>query len=238
MHEGAELIDQGGKQPSAYDAPDLVIFDCDGVLVDSERLAVQVEVGILGNLGWEITPDEIVRRFLGISDADYVAQIEEHLGITLPPAWLEEMEPRYREAFERELTAVQGIHQALDELAAAGVETAVASSGTQEKLRFTLGHTDLWEHFEGRVFSATEVERGKPAPDLFLHAAHTLGVAPARCAVVEDSPPGLQAARAAGMRAIAYAGGLVPIERLTLEGVTVIFDMTRLAAELLRGSFT
>jgi HAD superfamily hydrolase (TIGR01509 family) len=206
------------------------------VLVDSERLAVRVEVGILGDLGWEITPEEIVQRFLGISDADYVAQIERHLRITLPDTWLEEMEPRYREAFQRELTAVEGIHAALDALTTAGVTTAVASSGTPEKIRFTLGHAGLLDHFEGRIFSAAEVERGKPAPDLFLHAAATLGVSPARCAVVEDSPAGLEAALAAGMRTIAYAAGLVPVERLALDGVTVISDMSMLAEELLRGS--
>lgn len=215
---------------------ELVLFDCDGVLVDSERLAVEVEVGVLGDLGWEISPEEIVERFLGVSDADYLTAIERQLNVKLPPGWVEEMAPRYRQAFERELVAVEGVTGALDTLAAAGVESAVASSGTHEKMRFTLGLTGLWERFEGRVFSATEVERGKPAPDLFLHAAASLGVTPERCAVVEDSPFGLEAAIAAGMRPVAYAGGLVPIERLAMAGVTVITSMDRLAGELLRGS--
>ncbi|HLI44551.1 MAG TPA: HAD family phosphatase [Acidimicrobiales bacterium] len=212
----------------------LVLFDCDGVLVDSERLAVQVEVAVLGSLGWEISPEEVVERFLGVSDADYLAQIEEHLGITLPEGWLEEMEPRYRHAFERELTVVPGILSALERIEEAGIMTAVASSGSPAKLRFTLSHTGLFERFEGRVFSAVEVTRGKPAPDLFLHAAAALGVDPARTAVVEDSPAGIEAALAAGMRTVAYAGGgLVPPERLSRPGVTVITDMSHLPDELL-----
>lgn len=216
--------------------PELVIFDCDGVLVDSEKLAVMVEVEILGDLGWEITPEEIVRRFLGISDDDYVRQIEEHLGRRLPDGWLEEMAPRYSEAFERELTAVDGIVEVLDALDAAGIATCVASSGTHEKMQHTLGLTCLADRFDGRVFSATEVAHGKPAPDLFLHAAARMGgIEPRRCAVVEDSPAGVQAGLAAGMRTLAYASGLVPLERIALPGVTVISDLRRLCDELLGG---
>lgn len=127
-----------------------------------------------------------------------------------------------------------GIEAALDALDRAGVTTCVASSGSPEKIRHTLGLTGLWSRFEGRIFSAVEVENGKPAPDLFLHAAASLGAEPARCVVVEDSPAGLQGALAAGMRAIAYAGGLVPLTRLSLPGVTVISDMRELPVELLR----
>lgn len=232
------MLPQSGRGAGLRARPEdrLALFDCDGVLVDSERLSVRVEVGILGDLGWDISPEEIVERFLGVSDADYVAAIEQHLGIELPKGWLEEMEPRYREAFERELTTVPGVVAALDRIEAAGIRTAVASSGTHSKLRFTLTHTGLFDRFEGRIFSATEVPNGKPAPDLFLHAAATLGAEPSRTTVIEDSPAGLQAALAAGMRPIAYAGGgLVPTERLALPGVTVISDMTLLPDELLGG---
>lgn len=208
------------------------MFDCDGVLVDSERLAVEVEVGILGDLGWAIGPEEIVERFLGLSDADYVAQIEAHLDLDLPETWLAEMEPRYREAFDRELTAVDGVERALDDLEAAGIVTCVASSGSFDKIRHNLTLTGLISRFENHIFSATEVARGKPAPDLFLDAARTLGVAPERCAVVEDSPAGVEAGLAAGMRTVAYAGGLVPLERLARPGVTVLSDMRMLAASL------
>ncbi|MHB1987931.1 MAG: HAD family hydrolase [Acidimicrobiales bacterium] len=212
---------------------ELVIFDCDGVLVDSERLAIEVEIGVLADLGWVADREEIIDRFLGVSDEDYVALIESHLGITLPPSFLPDMAPRYRAAFDRELGAVPGIVDALDTLEQADVGICVASSGAPDKMRHTLGLTGLWSRFEGRVFSVQEVARGKPAPDLFCHAAASLGVAPASCAVVEDSPVGVRAGIAAGMRTIAYAGGLVPLERLSLPGVTVISDMRELAPRLL-----
>lgn len=131
-----------------------------------------------------------------------------------------------------ELTAVPGIVDALDALT--HLPTCVASSGSHDKMRFTLGMTGLYQRFEGSIFSATEVEHGKPAPDLFLHAAQQMGVAPAACAVVEDSQYGLQAARAAGMRAFAYAGGMTPAHRLEGPG-TVIFDDMRELPGLLTG---
>lgn len=224
--------------PRLIEPPRVVIFDCDGVLVDSERLSVAVEVEILGELGWTITPDEVVERFLGVSDDDYVAEIERVLGRPLPEGWLEAMEPRYRTAFDRSLAAVPGIEQTLDELEAAGVTTCVASSGSHEKMRHTLGLCALYERFEGRIFSATEVPRGKPAPDLFLRAAAEMGAEPHQCAVVEDSPPGVQAGLAAKMRTVAYASGLVPIERLAGDGVEIVTDMRMLAVTLLKGSGT
>lgn len=214
---------------------ELVIFDCDGVLVDSERLAIEVEVEVLGELGWKISPEEVVERFLGISDADYVAQIEEQLGITLPPSWLSDNAPRYEEAYRRDLTAVDGIVTALDEIERLRLQTAVASSGSPEKIAFTLAHTGLLERFEGRIFSAVGVERGKPAPDLFLRAAEALSADPARTAVVEDSPAGVLGASRAGMWPVAYASGLVRPERLALPGVTVIDDMSQLPAVLRAG---
>lgn len=213
--------------------PELVIFDCDGVLVDSERLSVTVEVQILAELGWEITPEEVVDLFVGVSDDDYLALLEARLGRRLPANWRQEMTPRYRSAFERELRPVNGIEELLDDLAGAGVATCVASNGDHEKIRHSLVLTGLWPRFEGRIFSAYDVARGKPAPDLFLHAAERLGVEPFSCVVVEDSPSGLQAGLAAGMRTLAYAGGVVPIDRLSIDGVTVVKDMSQLKSELL-----
>lgn len=207
---------------------DLVIFDCDGVLVDSERIAVRLEVELLGELGWQLTEAEIVERFVGISDAAMRVAIEEHLGRALPADWDAQVTPRYRAALAADLQPVDGVLEAYDAIRAAGIATCVASSGSHDKIRFTLGLTGLYERFQGRIFSATEVGHGKPAPDLFLHAADRMGVAPARCAVVEDSRPGLDAARAAGMRALAYAGGVTPRSRLTGAGVTVFDRMADL----------
>ncbi|WP_282688608.1 MULTISPECIES: HAD family hydrolase [unclassified Streptomyces] len=203
---------------------ELVIFDCDGVLVDSERIAVRVDALVLAELGWNLTEAEIVDRFMGLSSRSMTRQIEGHLGRRLPADWEEEFKPLYDDALAAELTPVEGIVDALDALA--HLPTCVASSGSHDKMRLTLGMTGLRPRFEGRIFSATEVEHGKAAPDLFLHAARKMGVAPEACAVVEDSQYGLQAARAAGMRAFAYAGGLTPADRLEGPG-TVVFDDMR-----------
>ena len=209
----------------------LVIFDCDGVLVDTERIAVRIDVAVLAELGWRMTEAEVVERFMGKSDAEMTAAIEAHLGRRLEASWEEPFRHLYRDAFAAQLTPVPGVVEALDAIA---LPTCVASSGTHEKIRFTLGLTGLYDRFAGRIFSVDDVARGKPAPDLFLHAAARMGVAPASCAVVEDSPYGVQAARAAGMRAFAYAAGLIP--RHTLEGPrTFVFDDMRALPDLLRG---
>lgn len=208
---------------------ELVVFDCDGVLVDSEVISVRVDQRVLADLGWELELDDIVSRFVGKSEANFIATIEDHLGIELGEGWDRTYQHWYREAFERDLTAVDGVVEALDRLS---LPHCVASSGSHEKMRRTLGQTGLLPRFAGRIFSATEVQRGKPAPDLFLHAAGTLGTDPARCAVVEDSAYGVQAARAAGMHVFAYAGGVTPAERLAGPGTTVFHDM-RLLPDLI-----
>jgi HAD superfamily hydrolase (TIGR01509 family) len=200
----------------------LVIFDCDGVLVDSERLAVRVESEYLTELGWPLSQAEVVERFMGQTDRYMDEAIEARLGDRLPPNWEEEFQRRYNEAFAAELVPVDGVLEALDRIT---VPTCVASSGSHDKLRFTLGHTGLYERFEGRIFSGYEVANGKPAPDLFLHAAARMGADPAGCAVVEDSHYGVLAARAAGMRVFGYAGGLTPPERLAGEATVVFQDM-------------
>jgi HAD superfamily hydrolase (TIGR01509 family) len=210
--------------------PDLVIFDCDGVLIDTERIAVPIDVEVMAELGWVMTEDEVVERFLGRSEADCTREIEEHLGRRLPPTLSFEIDERYREAFERALEPVDGVVEVLDALDRNGVATCVASSGSHEKMRFTLGLTGLFERLDGRIYSADEVENGKPAPDLFLHAAAGMGHRPERCAVVEDSPFGLAAALAAGMAAYAYAGGLTPLQRLQIPKATVFHRMDELPA--------
>jgi HAD superfamily hydrolase (TIGR01509 family) len=208
---------------------ELVIFDCDGVLVDSERIAVRTDVKVLAQLGWHLTEDECIERFVGLSDKSIKAAIEAHLGCVLPDDWDEEFKSLYRDAFAAELTPVPGVVAALDQIT---LPTCVASSSSHEKLRFTLGLTGLYERFAGRIFSAYDVGRGKPEPDLFLHAASRMGVPREACAVVEDSRYGIQAARAAGMRAFGYAGGLTPRAWLEAPGVVVFTDMRELPALL------
>ena len=204
---------------------ELVIFDCDGVLVDSERIAVRVEAELLAELGWPLSQAEIVERFMGRTTEYMDEAIEAQLGSRLPSDWKDRFQRRYREAFAAELVPVDGVLDALDQIA---VPTCVASSGSHDKLRFTLGHTGLFERFEGRIFSGYEVANGKPAPDLFLHAATRMGAGPARCAVVEDSLYGVLAARAAGMRVFGYAGGLTTADRLEGEATVVFEDMREL----------
>jgi len=203
----------------------LVIFDCDGVLVDSERIAVRIDVAVLTELGWPMAEAEVVERFMGRTNEYMASQIEAHLGRPLPANWEEPFQHLYREALEAELKPVPGILEALDGIATA---TCVASSGSHERIRDTLGLTGLYSRFVGRIFSASEVAHGKPAPDLFLHAANRMGVQPADCAVIEDSRYGVEAARAAGMRAFGYAGGLTPRHRLEAPGIAVFEDMREL----------
>lgn len=205
----------------------LVIFDCDGVLVDSERLAVRTEAEILSSLGWPLTQADIVEQFVGRSAAYMREKVEEHLGRSVD--WEKEFEARYRLVFEQELRPVEGIVGALRDISA---PTCVASSGTHAKIRFSLGLTGLLKHFGDRIFSVQDVTRGKPAPDLFLHAAQRMGASPEDCAVVEDSPSGIEAALAAGMRAFAFSGGVVPGERLQREGV-VVFEKMAILPHLL-----
>ncbi|MYU05031.1 HAD-IA family hydrolase [Streptomyces sp. SID8366] len=174
-----------------------------------------------------IEPIEVVGRFNGRSHAAIRAQVADRLGTVTAAIWSERFEELHREAVDSELAPVEGLMETLDAIA---LPTCVASSGTHDKMRHTLGRTGLYDRFAGRIYSATEVSRGKPAPDLFLHAARSMGVEPAACAVVEDSGLGVRAARAAGMRAFGYAGGLTPAERLEGPGTVVFRDMRELPA--------
>jgi HAD superfamily hydrolase (TIGR01509 family) len=209
-------------------ATGLVIFDCDGVLVDSERLAVQVEAALISELGWPLTEADVLERFVGRTDAYMRAEIERAIGTPLP-GFQQSYEQRLHEAFRSELTVVEGVVDALDSLSH---PMCVASSGTPDKMRLTLGLTGLLPRFEGRMFSATEVAAGKPAPDLFLYAARCCGVVPQDCVVVVDSLWGVEAARAAGMRSLGYSGGITPASWLEGPGTIVFDDMAALPALL------
>ena len=213
-------------------AVDLVIFDCDGVLVDSEPIGARIGATVLTSLGWELSADQVMERFLGRSEEYFQAEVERELGRPLPSGWDDEFEHLYDAAYATELEPVEGIVPLLDELTERGIATCVASNGSHDKMRRTLGATGLHERFQGRIFSAQDVPRGKPAPDLYLHAARTMGVRPGECVVVEDSPPGVAAAWAAGMHCIGYAA-FTPAERLAGPGVTVCSTMAQVGDELL-----
>ena len=210
--------------------PDLVILDCDGVRVDSERIAVRVGVDCLRALGWELTEDEYVRRFTGCTHEHWRREVREHLGGSLPADWEAWVETRYDLAVERDLRPVPGVVAALDRIEG---PTCVASNGSHGKIGRSLALTGLAHRLRGRIFSAQDVAAGKPAPDLFLHAADRLGVDPGRCVVVEDSPFGARAARSAGMRCLAFTGGVTPAADLRGLGAVLFEDMRDLPDLLL-----
>jgi HAD superfamily hydrolase (TIGR01509 family) len=211
---------------------DLVIFDNDGVLVDSEVVANTVLAEILTTCGMTITWRDCVDRYLGSTLGRVRELVEAELGHAIP----DDFETRYRATvypvLEQSVQPIPGVASVLDAVEAAGLLTCVASSAIHQRIRITLTTAGLIDRFDGRLFSAEDVGRGKPAPDLFLHAAAILGVDATRCAVVEDSPAGIEAANAAGMTAFAY-GALTPHHLLLDATGGLVDDMTELPALLL-----
>ncbi|SCY89294.1 HAD family hydrolase [Microvirga guangxiensis] len=181
----------------------LLIFDCDGVLVDSETLACQIDADILSGLGLPYTVDDITREFVGKSMKDMIARIEADHACTLPEDLSERINTALYQRFETELQPIDGVREAI---LALPYPRCVASSSVPERIALSLRVTGLADLFEN-VFSATQVAHGKPAPDLFLFAAERMGADPKDCLVIEDSTAGVQAAIAAGMRVIGFTGG-------------------------------
>ncbi|MBC9718709.1 HAD family hydrolase [Streptomyces sp. TRM66268-LWL] len=211
---------------------DLVIFDNDGVLVDSEPISNTVLSQYLTELGHPTTYEESLRDYMGGAVHRVRDIVRERSGQELPAEFDETLHQRVFSAFERELTPVAGAEDVLGKLTAEGVSYCVASSGSHDRIRVGHRKTGLDQWFEEEwIFSSEDVGQGKPAPDLFLHAAERMGVAPDRCAVVEDSPLGVQAAQDAGMDVYAYTA-MTPSERLAGANA-YFFDMGQLL-ELLR----
>lgn len=207
------------------DSTRLVIFDCDGVLVDSETIVCRVLAEEMTKLGMPATVEELDEQFSGRPAQDCVLDIEKRYGGPLPESYFDNTERRIREAFHSELEPVTGIREVLEKLQTTDLQTCVASSGPHAKMRITLNKTGLWEYFDGRIFSAEDVGRGKPWPDLFLHSARHFDVDPAHCLVVEDSIAGVKAAVAAGMPVIGYSHNATRARQLEAEGARVIHDM-------------
>jgi HAD superfamily hydrolase (TIGR01509 family) len=212
--------------------PALHIFDCDGVLVDSEVLATRIESQLLRDIGVELTPESIAAAFVGISDAEMHGRIEADWGVTLPEDFTVRRAERLDEVFRTELRAVAGIAgvlEALDE------PRCVASSSSPDRIRTSLAVTGLDSFFGPHVFSASSVERGKPAPDLFLYAAEAMQTDPARCVVIEDSTPGVAAGRAAGMHVVGFTGASHCVPMLSDQLRAAGAHMIAPDAEALRG---
>lgn len=206
-----------------------VIFDCDGVLVDSETIANEVCAAAMTAAGFAITPQECRRRYLGMTMRALMVDAEASWGRSFPPGWQDAYSRQVHARLEAEVTAIPGVAEAVDAVIAAGWPVAVASSSGHAKIALNLGRTGLAARFAGRVFSGQDVAHGKPAPDVYLLAARALGVAPQTCIAVEDSPNGVRAAVAAGMRVFGYAAETDPAELAGL-GATVFTDMGALPA--------
>ena len=213
----------------------LVIFDCDGVLVDSEPISIAVLLEILGEAGVGMSEDAAFDRFLGRSMASIAQDVESEYGLRLTGAHLDALRARLHARLRRDLKPIPGVAEALG---AIGAPRCVASSSQPERIRLSLAVTGLLESLEPHIYSSTMVENGKPAPDLFLHAARAMGAAPADCVVVEDSPAGIEAAQRAGMCVFAFTGGTHAVrgglrQAAIALGADVVFDdMRRLPALL------
>ena len=201
-----------------------VIFDCDGVLIDSERIACEVLMEMLHELGWPIAFNDVVRRFKGLNAIDMVFAIEEQMGHPLAPDFKDIELERCERRFSVELAPTPGIVELLQGLE---LPRCVASSSEPKRLFPCLAMTGIDQFFGRHIYSASQVPRGKPAPDLFLFAAHNIGIAPGACAVIEDSVPGVQAGVAAGMRVFGYAD-LTSGEELETAGASVFTQMSEL----------
>ncbi|HEY3700098.1 MAG TPA: HAD family hydrolase [Spongiibacteraceae bacterium] len=198
---------------------ELVIFDCDGVLVDSERITNQIFAEMLNELGIHVTLEDMFEEFVGYSMPQCLEKITLMLGEEPPNDFTSSYRARTKSALESNLLPIQGIEEALDRIT---LPYCVASSGDHAKMRTTLGITGLWSRFEGKLFSVTEVQNPKPAPDIFLYAASKHGVPPKNCVVIEDTPTGVIAGVAAGMTVFGFSV-LTPAHRLKSAGAHHIF---------------
>ncbi|HLV00921.1 MAG TPA: HAD family hydrolase [Acidobacteriota bacterium] len=214
---------------------DLIIFDCDGVLIDSEAISSRIEIAAFEELGCSLTRHEYLKLTAGRTEEEEIwRSIASQHGIRLPEGFAERMRKSVEEAFETELRPIEGVKDVLHVIA---LDKCVASGSRPERLKRVLEISGLNRFFNGNVFSATQVPRGKPHPDLFLFAARKMGVSPSRCVVIEDSPAGAHGALTAGMEVIGFvgAGHCDPAWSRELEraGVENIIDDMRMLPDML-----
>lgn len=184
---------------------DLVIFDCDGVLVDSEILAARVEAQLLSEAGFEISAEELAETYAGLTFKDILLRVETSAGIPLQASLIDKAEKLIDRRLKQDVRAIEGVHEAIAQLT---VPRCICSNSRADRIEFMLEKTRLLPLFAGRIFSALDTPSGKtkPAPDVFVHAAQALGADPARTFVIEDSVHGINGAQAAGMRVIGFTG--------------------------------
>jgi HAD superfamily hydrolase (TIGR01509 family) len=199
----------------------LIIFDCDGVLMDSEPISNRIMAEVLTENGLPMTLEACYEHFMGRNMSDCIHILATRFGHTVTPTFVDNVRQRTLDALREEIEPIPGVAAALDRIPG---PVCVASSGQLVKMRTTLHLTGLLHHFEDRLFSAAEMARGKPHPDIFLHAAETMGAEPRACAVIEDSPAGVQAGIAAGMTVFGYAA-LTNAGQLSADGARIFTDM-------------
>jgi HAD superfamily hydrolase (TIGR01509 family) len=220
--------ENASKQKTSFVNFDLIIFDCDGVLVDSEVISCRAHAETLTRHGYPITADQVLDRFLGVSDREARQMVEAELGRSLPDDFETVVKQATLQCYAEDLRAVPHVGAAI---AAIGLPKCVASSGTPEKIRDGLDCAGLYDLLAPNIFSALQIRRGKPAPDLFLFAATQMQASPARCLVIEDSIPGVTGALAAGMTVLGFHGGShcrpSHAEALHVAGAAVTFDDMR-----------
>jgi HAD superfamily hydrolase (TIGR01509 family) len=223
------MMDQNYRKGCMNKGLELIIFDCDGVLIDSESVSSRVEAEELRRYGCDITVEAYLEIALGLSEEEEIwGRIAAEHGVRLPPDFVRTIRSKVAEAFEKELQPIPGIAEVLSNL---DTPICVASGSRLKRVKRCLTLTGLAEFFADNIFSASEVEQGKPHPALFLYAAGKMGADPARCIVVEDSLPGVQGARAAGMTVLGFLGATHQIpelpEKLLASGSAAIFDDMR-----------
>lgn len=187
-------------------APELIIFDCDGVLVDSEIIAARVRAHMLTKAGHPIDEDEILERYSGMVFRDMLIEVEKHADVPFQASMIDEMQAELEKRLEREIKATEGVRAAIS---ASSIPRAICSNSPSKRIEMMLKKSNLFDLFEGRIYSAVEapVLRPKPDPDGYVHVARTLGISPENIIVVEDSVHGVHAARGAQMRVLGYTGG-------------------------------
>ena len=214
----------------SFSALELVIFDCDGVLVDSEPIANRVFCTMLNELGLPLKLEDMYEQFMGLSMPQCMQRVERMLGSAPREDFVTILQARTESALRQEVKAVAGVPEVLDALTA---PYCVASSGSHAKIRLTLQATGLLDRFVPNIFSVADVAQPKPAPDIFLHAARAMGAKPAGCVVVEDTPTGVRAGVAAGMRVFGFCA-LTPAHRLHEAGANELFDRMQALPDLLQ----
>lgn len=213
--------------------PELVIFDCDGVLVDTETIANKVLSGFMKDLGVDLSPLECHHRFTGTAMETIKEEAARLSGKKLPDDWAMQVREADLKAFEAGIDPIPGILDVVSHLKAEGIPFCVGSSGRYEKMRMTLGSSGLWDTFKDVLYSAQDCKMGKPEPDIFLYAAQGMGFEPEQCVVIEDSIAGIKAAKAAGMRVFNYTGDAnADIDQAKALGAITFGHMSELPALL------